>query len=227
MNNPTHSDVPSEPLKNSTKSGTSNSAKQSPAAAGTPTFPTSVESQESAPTHPTADTASHTAAKKSAKKSAEPPTKPTYPAMEAKQPSGVQGSFAGGTWIALIAGALLLIMLLVFIMQNQDQVDLVLFAWNFRFRPGSVSCWPPSAGRSLWHWWVVYGCSSCAVKSLKPTSILSKPSIASVPPAGSQVRKPPDRLRRTTALRGHRVGRKWFILRPIGHPCWYEPRGHR
>lgn len=132
MNNPTHSDVPSEPLKNSTKSGASNSAKQSPAAAGTPTFPTSVESQESAPTHPTADTASHTAAKKSA----EPLAKPTYPAMEAKQPSGVQGSFAGGTWIALIAGALLLIMLLVFIMQNQDQVDLVLFAWNFRFPAG-------------------------------------------------------------------------------------------
>ena len=119
MNNPTHSDVPSEPLKNSTKSGASNSAKQSPAAAGTPTFPTSVESQESAPTHPTADTASHTAAKKSAKKSAEPLAKPTYPAMEAKQPSGVQGSFAGGTWIALIAGALLLIMLLVFIMQTR------------------------------------------------------------------------------------------------------------
>ena len=136
MNNPTHSDVPSESLKNSTKSGASNSAKQSPAAAGTPTFPTSVESQESAPTHPTADTASHTAAKKSAKKSAEPPAKPTYPAMEAKQPSGVQGSFAGGTWIALIAGALLLIVLLVFIMQNQDQVDLVLFAWNFRFPAG-------------------------------------------------------------------------------------------
>ena len=39
--------------------------------------------------------------------------------MEAKQPSGVQGSFAGGTWIALIAGALLLIMLLVFIMQTR------------------------------------------------------------------------------------------------------------
>ena len=56
--------------------------------------------------------------------------------MEAKQPSGVQGSFAGGTWIALIAGALLLIVLLVFIMQNQNQVDLVLFAWNFRFPAG-------------------------------------------------------------------------------------------
>ena len=135
MNNPTHSDVSSEPLESSTKSGASNSAEQLPTA-GSPAFPASVESQESAPTHPTADTASHTAAKKSAKKSAEPPAKPIYPATETKQPSGVQGSFAGGTWIALIAGALLLIVLLVFIMQNQDQVDLVLFAWNFRFPAG-------------------------------------------------------------------------------------------
>ncbi len=136
MNNPTHSDVSSEPLESSTKSGASNSAEQSPAAAGSPAFPASVESQESTPTHPTTDTASHTAAKKSAKKSTEPPAKPIYPATETKQPSGVQGSFAGGTWIALIAGALLLIVLLVFIMQNQDQVDLVLFAWNFRFPAG-------------------------------------------------------------------------------------------
>ena len=127
INNPTHSDAPSEPLKNSTKSGASNSAKQSPATAGAPTFPTSVESQESAPTHPTADTAPRTTTKKPAKKSAESPATPAHP---------VKGSFAGGTWIAMIAGALLLIVLLVFIMQNQNQVDLVLFAWNFRFPAG-------------------------------------------------------------------------------------------
>ena len=136
MNNPTHSDMSSEPLESSTKSGASNSTKQSPAIAGSPTSPASVESQESTPAHPTADTASHTAAKNPAKKSAESPAKPTRPGAETKQPSGVQGSFAGGTWIALIAGALLLIVLLVFIMQNQDQVDLVLFAWNFRFPAG-------------------------------------------------------------------------------------------
>ena len=126
MNNPTHSDVSSEPLESSTKSGASNSrtpttsakahdlgdaAKQSPAASGSPT----------APVHPTADTAPRT------KKSAESPATPAHP---------VKGSFAGGTWIALIAGALLLIVLLVFIMQNQNQVDLVLFAWNFRFPAG-------------------------------------------------------------------------------------------
>ena len=132
MNDPTHSDVSSEPLESSTKSGASNSrtpttsakahdlgdaAKQSPAASGSPT----------APVHPTADTAPRTTTKKPAKKSAESPAPPAHP---------VKGSFAGGTWIALIAGALLLIVLLVFIMQNQNQVDLVLFAWNFRFPAG-------------------------------------------------------------------------------------------
>ena len=132
MNNPTHSDVSSEPLESSTKSGASNSrtpvtsakahdlsevAEQSPTTAGSPT----------APAHPTADTAPRTTTKKPAKKSAESPATPAHP---------VKGSFAGGTWIALIAGALLLIVLLVFIMQNQNQVDLVLFAWNFRFPAG-------------------------------------------------------------------------------------------
>ena len=132
MNNPTHSDVSSEPLESSTKSGASNSrtpatsakahdlgevAEQSPTTAGSPT----------APVHPTADTAPRTTTKKPAKKSAESPATPAHP---------VKGSFAGGTWIALIAGALLLIVLLVFIMQNQNQVDLVLFAWNFRFPAG-------------------------------------------------------------------------------------------
>ena len=141
MNNPTHSDVPSEPLKNSTKSGASNSrtpttsakahdlgdaAEQSPTTAGSP----------NAPAHPTADTAPRTTTKKPAKKSAESPATPARPAKGPKQPSAVKGSFAGGTWIALIAGALLLIVLLVFIMQNQNQVDLVLFAWNFRFPAG-------------------------------------------------------------------------------------------
>ena len=142
MNNPTHSDVSSEPLESSTKSGASNSrtpttsakahnlgdaAEQSPTTAGSPNAPASVESQRSAPAHPNADTAPRTTTKKPAKKSTESPAKPAHP---------VKGSLAGGTWIALIAGALLLIVLLVFIMQNQNQVDLVLFAWNFRFPAG-------------------------------------------------------------------------------------------
>lgn len=43
----------------------------------------------------------------------------------------VRSSLAGGTWVALIFGILLLILLLVFILQNQQHVDLNLFAWSF------------------------------------------------------------------------------------------------
>ncbi|WP_245802186.1 LapA family protein [Corynebacterium pacaense] len=45
-------------------------------------------------------------------------------------------TFAGGTWVALIVGALLLILLLVFILQNQTPVELTLFAWSFQFPAG-------------------------------------------------------------------------------------------
>ncbi|QGU04896.1 LapA family protein [Corynebacterium comes] len=48
----------------------------------------------------------------------------------------VRGSVASGTWAALIIGALLLIGLLVFILQNQQQVQLNLFAWTFQFPIG-------------------------------------------------------------------------------------------
>ncbi|MDO5097974.1 MAG: lipopolysaccharide assembly protein LapA domain-containing protein [Corynebacterium sp.] len=58
----------------------------------------------------------------------------TTPAPASKP--AVKSSFAGGTWVALIAGALLLIVLLVFILQNQQPVDLTLFAWKFTFPAG-------------------------------------------------------------------------------------------
>ena len=53
----------------------------------------------------------------------------------APKPS-VKGSLAGGTWVALIAGMLLLILLLVFIVQNQQKVELSLFAWNVTIPAG-------------------------------------------------------------------------------------------
>ncbi|MEJ5927009.1 lipopolysaccharide assembly protein LapA domain-containing protein [Corynebacterium sp. H128] len=58
--------------------------------------------------------------------------------VEPKQtkPTKVNSSLAGGTWVALIFGALLLILLLVFIMQNQQKVDLNLFMWTFQFPAG-------------------------------------------------------------------------------------------
>lgn len=51
-------------------------------------------------------------------------------------PAKIKKTFASSTWAALIVGALLLILLLVFIMQNQQPVELTLFAWNFEFPAG-------------------------------------------------------------------------------------------
>ena len=48
----------------------------------------------------------------------------------------VKGSAAGSTWVALIIGTLLLILLLVFILQNQQSVKLQLFAWEMNFPIG-------------------------------------------------------------------------------------------
>ena len=62
------------------------------------------------------------------------------PAKQPKQPKKprptVQGSFAGGTWLALIAGCLLLILLLIFILQNQQSAELNFFSWHFQFPSG-------------------------------------------------------------------------------------------
>ncbi|WJZ03017.1 LapA family protein [Corynebacterium freiburgense] len=65
-------------------------------------------------------------------------TAPTKEVATKQQPeqAQVRGSFAGGTWIALIVGALLLILLLVFILQNQQETQLHLFAWSFSFPAG-------------------------------------------------------------------------------------------
>lgn len=56
------------------------------------------------------------------------PSKPVKPE--------VKKTLAGGTWVALIVGALLLIALLVFILQNQQQVELNLLSWTFQFPAG-------------------------------------------------------------------------------------------
>lgn len=45
-------------------------------------------------------------------------------------PKKVKASVAGGAWVALILGALLLILLLVFILQNQHTAELNFLAWQ-------------------------------------------------------------------------------------------------
>lgn len=53
------------------------------------------------------------------------------------QPSGkAQGSFAASTWIALIVGFLLLIVLIVFMMQNQHEVPMNFLGWSGEFPAG-------------------------------------------------------------------------------------------
>lgn len=48
----------------------------------------------------------------------------------------VERSIAGSTWVALILGIILLILLLVFILQNQESAELQLFAWTMNFPIG-------------------------------------------------------------------------------------------
>lgn len=55
-------------------------------------------------------------------------TRPAVPATKHRQSLS---SRTGNTWIGLIAGALILIVLLVFILQNLDQVQVGLFFWHF------------------------------------------------------------------------------------------------
>lgn len=48
----------------------------------------------------------------------------------------VAGSIAGSTWVGLTIGAVILILLLVFILQNQDSVRLQMFVWQWNFPIG-------------------------------------------------------------------------------------------
>lgn len=61
---------------------------------------------------------------------------PRGPVTETEVETKVKRSLAGGTWAALIIGALLLIALLVFILQNQQQVELNVLTWTFSFPAG-------------------------------------------------------------------------------------------
>lgn len=81
------------------------------------------------------------------------PSTPEAPELELSEPpaptrskgddptaahSTVKSSLAGGTWVALIVGTILLILLLVFILQNQEPVNLQLFAFKWSV-PAGVS----------------------------------------------------------------------------------------
>ncbi len=61
---------------------------------------------------------------------------PRGPVTETVVETKVKSSLAGSTWAALIIGALLLIALLVFILQNQQPVELNVLSWTFESPAG-------------------------------------------------------------------------------------------
>lgn len=53
-----------------------------------------------------------------------------------KNKTDVQGSVAGSTWVALSVGIALLVLLLIFIIQNMESVTLTVFFWTVSFPAG-------------------------------------------------------------------------------------------
>ena len=64
------------------------------------------------------------------------------PTLDKHQKQG----FTGGTWIALILGALILIMLLIFILQNQVSADFAYLGWTFTLPLGVAMLFAAIAG---------------------------------------------------------------------------------
>ena len=59
---------------------------------------------------------------------------------------GIRGTRTGALWTALIVGVLILLLLLVFILQNLDSVTLELFAWDFSLPLGVALLFAAIAG---------------------------------------------------------------------------------
>lgn len=56
--------------------------------------------------------------------------------MDNSPKTKVKGSFAATTWLGLIVGFLLLILLIIFILQNQQTTELNFFAWSVEWPAG-------------------------------------------------------------------------------------------
>jgi len=59
---------------------------------------------------------------------------------------GIKGTRTGALWTALLVGVLILLLLLVFILQNLDSVTLELFAWDFSLPLGVALLFAAIAG---------------------------------------------------------------------------------
>lgn len=66
----------------------------------------------------------------------------TDPSLDEHQGQGI----TGGTWIALILGTLILILLLIFIVQNNVDAEFAYFGWNFGLPLGVAMLFAAIAG---------------------------------------------------------------------------------
>jgi uncharacterized integral membrane protein len=66
----------------------------------------------------------------------------TDPTLDEHQKQGI----TGGTWIALILGALILVMLLIFILQNNVPADFAYLGWTFTLPLGIAMLFAAIAG---------------------------------------------------------------------------------
>jgi uncharacterized integral membrane protein len=66
----------------------------------------------------------------------------TDPKLDEHQKQGI----TGGTWIALVLGALILVMLLVFILQNNVPADFAYLGWTFQLPLGIAMLFAAIAG---------------------------------------------------------------------------------
>lgn len=66
----------------------------------------------------------------------------TDPSLDEHQGQGI----TGGTWIALILGTLILIMLLIFILQNNVEASFAYFGWQFTLPLGVAMLFAAIAG---------------------------------------------------------------------------------
>ncbi|MFX1758844.1 lipopolysaccharide assembly protein LapA domain-containing protein [Rhodococcus sp. As11] len=62
---------------------------------------------------------------------------------------GIRGTRTGALWTALILGVLILLLLLVFILQNLDSITLELFGWDFSLPLGVALLFAAIAGAAI------------------------------------------------------------------------------
>lgn len=67
-----------------------------------------------------------------------------HPDLERRK--GIRHTRTGALWTALLAGILILLLLLVFILQNLDSITLELFGWNFSLPLGVALLFAAIAG---------------------------------------------------------------------------------